>query len=1526
MSSRSVRPRILAGVVAGALAIGGGISAAPLAAIAAGDQEKVIVEFEGSSALTRIGERKAGELRRGDASVSVSDDYRQLAATISSEQRTVLSRAAASGITHHGDTHITGVLNAVITTVDENQLDTLRAIPGVKRVTPDSTLRALDGALPTSAATTRHTISATPTPPATPKPTGTPTPTPTPSPTATGKPTATPTSSPDSSAGGASTPKPTGTPTPSTPPAAPKPPTAPALPGAGVTVAILDTGVDYELPDLGAGFGDGHKVVGGYDFINDDADPMDDHYHGTHVAGIIAGSGVETITGVAPGAQLTAYKVLDGLGSGAESIILQGLEASVDISGAHPADVVNMSLGGSGGLDDPLAIAVGNVTRSGALVVVAAGNSGPYTNTIGSPGNAPEALTVGASITDLSTASVSLVAPTRLALATSRVDFSANPPAKPVSGRLIDVGHGTEEDFAAAGDLHGAVVVYEESRAGVGTFSRTTAERAQAAGALGALIFERSPLDEDAEGTIGTGPMFRGASTDAVAGETVASPSGVGALTEHFDNRLGIIVASMTTNEYNAVAPAIAAKTAKIAFSAVDATDTIASFSSRGQTPDENVKPEVVAPGYEILSTVPRAQGLLGNTYRLSGTSMATPYVAGAAAVALAAHPTLGSEALRELMIGSASALKSSATAISPTVQGAGRVTSATAATASLYASPATLTYGQADVDHPSASRDVTLTNTSDTRVTATLRLVPSAGSHGTVKLSSTKLTIPAGGTASVSARAIAALQDTDSELSGQIEASVSDGTTLRVPYLQVANHLQVSAGPQLSTGAVSVVVHAFQPLDAPPVLTVTPKHGRPFTVTTTPSASATLAGSYQARVTSTDPGVLTITANARIDGAGIRGATTVEIVRATASDTWKQVGRSSHAQRITVSTATPGVAMQVTDHSVQPYVTTDHGTTWRHLTTLPVLDGVGTAIADSSNGKGFWYFVQGALPGGVFDPTYQGQLFYTPDLGHTWTRLPLPDKDFSAVTGSGRGLVATTTDGIEVSADGGRQWKSIPFDWPVAPIGRPLPTKLEVYGGSLYILGYKSVYRVDDIFGRHPSAPRIVYTNEMGLTSLSAGKNFLAVGGFDSIATSADGTTWKTAASRGDSDYTVAVGIVRNEMYVLGLGGFFRSTDRGASWTPLPYPVSGGVLPAVVSAWPDRSTSLLMPIENAGLFDSDDRGVHFVRTGLSASTVLDLLVASPAKGGTRLYLADRDGVLSTPLPTKSTITNRDLDWGSTGLEAFDQYGTSSITQDARRKDTFSRVMNDHDNSGHIEMSTDATATWSAVGPAVGGAKISDLVASPTQSGTAVASYFADTAAGLLVTHDDWQHWDTTMGSLAIRGVAFDVVHPGRLWLATDSGLYRSDDEGRTTTRVFEGTVSSVWVDPAHPSTILAGGLRLWRSTDAGRTFRASDLDLDTAVGSFASATIAPAHGHGAGTTVLFAGSEHFRPGALVVPGRGVLASLDGGRSWVNVSAGMGSTSVKNLQTSPDGVWLYVGTANDGVYRARVSDLLKAIR
>jgi subtilisin family serine protease len=160
--------------------------------------------------------------------------------------------------------------------------------------------------------------------------------------------------------------------------------------GVGVKVAILDTGIDYTHPDLGGCFGSGCKVVGGYDFVNNDNDPSDDHGHGTHVAGIIAANG--TLKGVAPGATLLAYKVLDRSGSGSSSDIIAALERAV----ADGAGVANLSLGGSGYPDDPISRAVDNADAAGMLCVVAAGNSGSGYQTVESPGVARSALTVGA--------------------------------------------------------------------------------------------------------------------------------------------------------------------------------------------------------------------------------------------------------------------------------------------------------------------------------------------------------------------------------------------------------------------------------------------------------------------------------------------------------------------------------------------------------------------------------------------------------------------------------------------------------------------------------------------------------------------------------------------------------------------------------------------------------------------------------------------------------------------------------------------------------------------------------------------------------------------------------------------------------------------------------------------------------------------------------------------------------------------------------------------------------------------------
>jgi subtilisin family serine protease len=172
--------------------------------------------------------------------------------------------------------------------------------------------------------------------------------------------------------------------------------------GDGVRVAVIDTGIDYTHFALGGGFGPGFKVAGGYDFVNDDPDPRDDNGHGTHVSGTIAGDS-DSIIGVAPHATLYGFKVLDANGGGTTSDVIAGIERAADPNGdgdpSDHVDVANMSLGGSGGADDPQSIAVDNAVAAGVVMCVAAGNAGGFAS-IGTPGAARDAVTVGAIMDD----------------------------------------------------------------------------------------------------------------------------------------------------------------------------------------------------------------------------------------------------------------------------------------------------------------------------------------------------------------------------------------------------------------------------------------------------------------------------------------------------------------------------------------------------------------------------------------------------------------------------------------------------------------------------------------------------------------------------------------------------------------------------------------------------------------------------------------------------------------------------------------------------------------------------------------------------------------------------------------------------------------------------------------------------------------------------------------------------------------------------------------------------------------------
>lgn len=253
------------------------------------------------------------EAPAGAARDARTADVRSARERIDARQDTVLDAAQDAGAAPKSVRHLGLALNAVAMTVDEDSVTRLRALPGVKAVVPDTRMKVL--------ATDAHELVGIPDVWKRPAPGGG---------TATGK---------------------------------------------GVTVAVVDSGVDYTHPDLGAGLGEGHKVVGGHDFVNDDDDPMDDNAHGTHVAGIIAAKSAAPggITGAAPDARLLAYKVMDADGYGETSAIIAGIEAAIDPANPHRADVINLSIGGPGDGTDPLGLAATAAVDAGVVVVAAAG-------------------------------------------------------------------------------------------------------------------------------------------------------------------------------------------------------------------------------------------------------------------------------------------------------------------------------------------------------------------------------------------------------------------------------------------------------------------------------------------------------------------------------------------------------------------------------------------------------------------------------------------------------------------------------------------------------------------------------------------------------------------------------------------------------------------------------------------------------------------------------------------------------------------------------------------------------------------------------------------------------------------------------------------------------------------------------------------------------------------------------------------------------------------------------------------------
>src|SRR3989338_2117223 len=179
------------------------------------------------------------------------------------------------------------------------------------------------------------------------------------------------------------------------------------LTGIGQTVCVIDTGINYTHPALGGCLGDNCKVLGGYDYYNDDADPMDDQGHGSHVAGIIASTN-GTYRGIAPDAGLIAIKSLDSEGQGISSDVISGINWCINNKDDYNITSIVMSLSTyypnytektfSNYCDaEPSSMipAINDAVGAGILVAVSSGNSAE-SGSIGLPACATNSTSVGA--------------------------------------------------------------------------------------------------------------------------------------------------------------------------------------------------------------------------------------------------------------------------------------------------------------------------------------------------------------------------------------------------------------------------------------------------------------------------------------------------------------------------------------------------------------------------------------------------------------------------------------------------------------------------------------------------------------------------------------------------------------------------------------------------------------------------------------------------------------------------------------------------------------------------------------------------------------------------------------------------------------------------------------------------------------------------------------------------------------------------------------------------------------------------
>lgn len=390
--------------------------------------------------------------------------------------------------------------------------------------------------------------------------------------------------------------------------------------GAGMSVAIVDTGVDYNHPALGGGFGPGFKIAYGYDLVGDaydgtntpvpDPDPFSScGGHGTHVAGIVgADPNPYNFTGIVPDATLGMYRVFGCFDSVGNDVLVAAFNMAYEAG----ADIITSSIGGaSGWTEDAWAVAVSRIVEAGTPCSIAAGNEGADGIFYASgAADAIGAISVGSVDSITTPANLSLGTWTSNSSIDASEDFTYNlgTPSDIPNGNYplwaLNYNTSVADDGCDAfptdtPDLSSSIVLI---RRGTCTFV-DKADNAAAYGAKYVVFYNNA-----SPGTIA--PSADGADITGVGMVTAdQGAEWIAALSAGDDIELAITGDSEIVTVDNNVTGGY-----------------ISTYSTWSPTWEVYIKPEVSAPGGNILSTYPLADG---GYAVLSGTSMATPYIAG---------------------------------------------------------------------------------------------------------------------------------------------------------------------------------------------------------------------------------------------------------------------------------------------------------------------------------------------------------------------------------------------------------------------------------------------------------------------------------------------------------------------------------------------------------------------------------------------------------------------------------------------------------------------------------------------------------------------------------------------------------------------------------------------------------------------------------------------------------------------------------------------------------------------------------